>query len=314
MPPAQWDPPTAVAHDQHAAARRRRGRTGRGRRSTPTAGATRPARSSSAARSRFAPTCGTCCCRSATRTCGSIRAARRTGPTTSRAGRCRCRWACGSTPSTSPSRCRRDAVELAAPVADGEALADAVVFAVDARVNNSVRLVNRIFAAGGGVERLAAPLDSGDTSWPPGTFLVPATDVTRPLVRARRGDRRRPGSRAGVSARRAARHAARAPGGPLPPVGREHRRGVDALRARAVRLRAAHAPRRGHPRRPDRRTRGHPRAARCELSVAAERALAGDHARPRTPAAWVRAVSRPCTRLPRQAARWSPSTARRNSR
>jgi len=74
-------------------------------------------------------------------------------------------------------------VSVAAPVAEGEGIDNAAVFAIDSRVNNSVRVVNRLLASGAVVERLATPLGSGDRAWPPGTFLVPATATTRPLVR-----------------------------------------------------------------------------------------------------------------------------------
>ena len=87
-------------------------------------------------------------------------------------------------------------VGVAAPAADSEALADADVFAIDARVNNSVRLVNRIFAAGGGVERLAAPLDSGGSNWPPRHLPHSGHRRHATAGAARGGDRRRPGSRA----------------------------------------------------------------------------------------------------------------------
>ena len=67
--------------------------------------------------------------------------------------------------------------------ATGEGLEQAGMFAVDGRVNNSVRLVNQLLAAGVTVERLAASLDVDDLQWPAGTFLVPVTDRSRPLVR-----------------------------------------------------------------------------------------------------------------------------------
>ncbi len=51
-------------------------------------------------------------------------------------------------------------VALAAPAPDGEGLDQAAVFAIDARVNNSVRLVNQFLTGGVAVERLAAPLDA----------------------------------------------------------------------------------------------------------------------------------------------------------
>ena len=74
-------------------------------------------------------------------------------------------------------------VALAAPAPDAEGLDQAAVFAIDARVNNSLRLVNQFLTGGVAVERLAAPLDAGDGQWPIGTFLVAATDRSRPLVR-----------------------------------------------------------------------------------------------------------------------------------
>ena len=74
-------------------------------------------------------------------------------------------------------------VSVAAPVPDGEGLDQAAGFAIDARLNNSVRLVNRLLAAGATVERLAVPLGTNTTPWPIGTFLVSASDLTRPLIR-----------------------------------------------------------------------------------------------------------------------------------
>ena len=69
------------------------------------------------------------------------------------------------------------------PAPDGEGLDHAAVFAIDARVNSSLRLVNQLLTAGVTVERLAAPLGAGEQQWPIGAFLVPATDSSRPLVR-----------------------------------------------------------------------------------------------------------------------------------
>ena len=52
---------------------------------------------------------------------------------------------------------------------------EATLLAVDPRVNNSARLVNRLLAAGLPVERAAAPIEVEGETWPPGSFLVGAT-------------------------------------------------------------------------------------------------------------------------------------------
>jgi len=75
-------------------------------------------------------------------------------------------------------------VSVALPVGEAETLDGAALFALDARVNNSVRLVNKVLAAGGGVERLAAPLDIGARQWPAGAFLVMASEASRRLVQS----------------------------------------------------------------------------------------------------------------------------------
>ena len=81
-------------------------------------------------------------------------------------------------------------VSVAAPVPDGEGLDQAAVFAIDARLNNSVRLVNRLLAAGARVERLAAPLGTTTTQWPLGTFLVSGQRSHATAGPARRRHRR----------------------------------------------------------------------------------------------------------------------------
>ena len=55
-------------------------------------------------------------------------------------------------------------------------------YLVDPRINNAVRLVNRLLDAGEAVERVIGPLQAGSHAWPPGAFVVPATDASRPLV------------------------------------------------------------------------------------------------------------------------------------
>ena len=70
---------------------------------------------------------------------------------------------------------KRRRVELARPPA-GRLIPASVpaVWALDPRVNNSVRAVNRVLHAGLAVARLTEPLGSGKDAWPPGAFLVPA--------------------------------------------------------------------------------------------------------------------------------------------
>ena len=74
-------------------------------------------------------------------------------------------------------------VDVATWTAPRDASLDAAaVLAIDARVNNAYRLVNALLSAGVAVERLAEPLATGGETWPAGTFVVAAADVSRPIV------------------------------------------------------------------------------------------------------------------------------------
>lgn len=61
-------------------------------------------------------------------------------------------------------------------------IATAPLVAIDARINQSVRLVNRLLAAGVRVERLTSPLGVGADAWPAGTFLVAPDATTRHVL------------------------------------------------------------------------------------------------------------------------------------
>ena len=74
-------------------------------------------------------------------------------------------------------------VQTAARVATVQGdISTAPMVAVDARINQSVRLVNRLLSAGVTVERLSSPLGTGADTWPPGTFLVTPDATTRTLL------------------------------------------------------------------------------------------------------------------------------------
>jgi hypothetical protein len=55
----------------------------------------------------------------------------------------------------------------------------APIVAIDARINQSVRLVNGLLSAGVTVERLASALGEGADAWPAGTFLIKPDASTR---------------------------------------------------------------------------------------------------------------------------------------
>jgi hypothetical protein len=82
-------------------------------------------------------------------------------------------------PVTVASRSIDLTTPLAATAGD---LATAPVIAIDARVNQSVRLVNRLLSAGVPIERLATALGTGADAWPAGTFLVTPDAAARALL------------------------------------------------------------------------------------------------------------------------------------
>ena len=74
-------------------------------------------------------------------------------------------------------------VTVAEPRSTGPAVLDgASIIAIDPRLNNSVRLANRLLEAGLTVERATTTLRAGTVSYPPGAFVVEATPPARRLV------------------------------------------------------------------------------------------------------------------------------------
>ncbi len=57
------------------------------------------------------------------------------------------------------------------------------LLAIDPRLNNSARLVNRLLAAGLPVQRATAPVDVRGEAWPAGSFLIEATAAAVALAR-----------------------------------------------------------------------------------------------------------------------------------
>jgi hypothetical protein len=75
------------------------------------------------------------------------------------------------------------AIEVVPPAPPGIATALAApIIAIDPRVNQSIRLVNRLLSAGVTVERLMTPLGQGAVAWPPGTFLVTPDEAARSIL------------------------------------------------------------------------------------------------------------------------------------
>jgi hypothetical protein len=59
---------------------------------------------------------------------------------------------------------------------------DAAGFLLDVRTNDSFRAVNRLLAAGQEVRRLRAPYKAGEWEFGPGSFYIPSTSATSPLL------------------------------------------------------------------------------------------------------------------------------------
>ncbi len=82
-----------------------------------------------------------------------------------------------------PVNVRSRPVTLATTRSTGTAVLDgASVIVIDPRLNNSVRLVNRLLDAGIAVERATMPLGAGAATYPPGAFVVDASSAARRLV------------------------------------------------------------------------------------------------------------------------------------
>ena len=169
---------------------------------------------------------------------GSWRAPRHPSvPTTSRGGRCRSRWACGSTRSTRRSRRRssRRSTGCAFRPRFRSGYPKPDYYLVDARGNAGALAANRLLAAGLQVEWTSGVVTQDGFTYAPGTLVVRPVKEARPTVeRLARdlgvrvfGARGKPPASAPIA--RAARRA-------LPSVDRSDRRGLDALAARAVRV------------------------------------------------------------------------------